>query len=596
MIKQKIKLKKRNIMKQNKLIAALALSLSLSLTSCSDDKATDSQQAVATKIEEVKAHSKSEIMNYIPAETPVLMLFAKDPNNPLPENLKNKMEKVYGSLGDIMKMAMEENFKKYAKDDAKSIEMKSKMDKWLSEEGIEKLGFSLEENEFAFYAVDLFPVLRMTLAKSHSMGEVLDEIMSEAQPDSASKKEVDGHSVYQFGDKELQVIISLAGNTVVASLSPTRDVDKLMPKLLGFEKPSKSLVQSNQYQDTLSKYNYLSNSLYWINIRQLADYFVNPDKHDSAMLDVLKIEDKMLSADCKTEILAMIDKFPRLVGGSTLIENHKLDSHMIIEMEEGLGTKFSTLSGRIPATKTKAALSYGFSFDIAAAKSLAQEFVTNIQTTPYKCELLEGMNSQAATIAEQLAQPLPPFVSNFKGVNVVIDELDLDMSKTDPSEMVKNLKAKFLLAVDNPEALKGMAEMMMPDLQKLGIKTGADAVNVSSLIPISGSQMPINLDHVFMAMGVDTIGLSLGEGTDTELTSTVSGESTSDLLTFSIDADLYKDIFAGIEGISANLPAEVKTQLSMQKAMMTDMLWWQNESGSLDFTDRGFEVKVDIIY
>lgn len=586
-------------MKQNKLITMMALSMSLSLVSCSDDKDNQVTQVDAQKAVVSAQQSQSEIMSFIPAETPVLMLFAKDENHPLPQNLKDKLAKVYSSLGEFMKMTMQESLKKHDKDDTKSAEMKIFMDKWMSDEGLSKIGLSIDENEFALYAVDLFPVLRMTLAKSHAMNEVLDELMgkvNESKPDTASKREISGSTVYQFGDKEVQVMISLAGNSVVASLSPSRDVDKLMPKLLGFEKPSQSLVQSNQYHDTVSKYNYLNNSIYWINIRQLADYFVNPDQHDSAMLDVLKVQDKMLSADCKTEILSIIDKFPRLVGGTTVLEDHKLDSHMIIEMTEGLGSKFAALSGRIPTAKAGAALSYGFSFDIAAAKTLAQEFVTNIQATPYKCEMLDGMNKQAAKLGDQLAQPLPPFVGNFKGFNVVVDELELDLSKKDPNEMVKSLKAKVLLAVDNPDALKGMAEMMMPDLQKLGIKVGADAINVASMIPISGSQMPINLDHIFLAMGSETIGLSLGEGTDTELTSTVSGESTSDLLNFSINAELYKDLFAGIEGYSSNFPDEVQKQFAMQKTMMADMLWWKSESGSFDFTDRGFEIKVDINY
>jgi len=528
-----------------------------------------------------------------------LMLFAKDEKHPLPQNLKDKMEKVYSSLGDIMKMAMEDSLKKNVNDDEKTAEMTALMDKWLSEEGLSKLGFAMDENEFALYAVDLFPVFRMTLAKTHAMDEVLNELMgkaNESKPDSASKREVSGSTVYQFGDKEVQVMVSLAGNTIVASLSPSRDVDQLMPKLLGFEKPSKSVQQSNQYNETKSKYNYIGNSIYWVNIRQIADYFVNSSQYDSAMLDIMKVQDNMLSADCKTEMLGIFDKFPRIVGGSTLLEEHKIDSHMIIEMADGLGSKFSALSGRIPSTNDGSAMSYGFSFDIAAAKNLAMEFVTNIETVPYKCELLQDMNAQAVMLKEQLSQPLPPFVGNFKGVNVVIDELELDLTKKDPNEMVKSLNAKVLLAVDNPEALKGMAEMMMPDLQKLGINVGAGAVNVSSLIPVSGSQMPINLDHIFLAMGSETIGLSLGEGTDTVLTSVVAGESTSDLLNFSISADLYKDIFAGIEEFSGTFSEDIKQQMSMQKAMMTDMLWWKNESGKLDFTDRGFEITVDISY
>ena len=286
-----------------------------------------------------------------------------------------------------------------------------------------------------------------------------------------------------------------------------------------------------------------------------------------------------------------------MVGGTTVFEEHLMDSHMIIEMADGLGGKLSTMTGRIPTANGNPGIAYGFSFDIAAAKTLAQEFVTNIELQPFKCEMMAEMNEKAAAFKAQLDQPLPPFVGNFKGVNIIIDELDLDMSKQDPNEMIENLKAKVLLAVDNPEALQGMAEMMLPDLQKLGIKAGANAANISELIPMVGSQIPVNLDHVFVAMGSETIGLSLGEGTDTELTQVVSGGSSSDLFNFKIKAELYRNIFSSISEISSKMiPHEAQKQLSMQKLMMDDMLWWETETASIDFTDRGFEIQMDIIY
>lgn len=584
-------------MKKNTLMAALALSLSLTLTSCSDDEKNaqvESPKVVST----VQTQTQSNVLSFIPANTPVLAYFIQDEKNPMPKNLKDKMGKMYSGVVELLKSALQEKMQKSGGDNDKA-EMQAFMDKWLSEEGIAKLGLDISENEMAFYAIDLFPVLRMTLAKTHSMGEVLDDVMAkanESKPDTAVKKEVNGSQVYQFGDKELQVMVSLNGNTLVASLAPTREVDKLMPKLLGFEKPAKTITQSDQYQNILNKYHYLSNSLYWINIRDLADYFVNPDQHQSAMLDVMKVQDNMLSADCKTEILGIFDKFPRLIGGSTLLDEHKMTSHMIIELTDGLGAKLEKLSGRIPMNTNDASVSYGVSFDVAAAKELAMEFVTNIENQPYKCELMAGMNAQASELKAKINQPLPPFVGNFKGINVVVDELDLDLSKKDPKEMIKDLKAKVLVAVDNPEALQGMAEMMMPDLQKLGIKVNGGAVNVSSLIPVSGSQMPINLDHVFFAMGEETVGLSIGENSDVALTKSASSDATSNLLEVSVTADLYKKIFSGLSEVADNLPEDAQKQLKMQQRMMSDMLWWERESATLDFTDRGFEINVDVDY
>jgi len=587
-------------MKQSKLITAMALSLSLALMSCSDDESkVQKTENSATEISAPTKHqSASAILSYIPADTPVLAFYVKDANNPLPQNLKDKMAKVYSGVAELIKVTLQEKLDQSG-DDAEKSEMQMFMDKWLSEEGIQKLGFSLDENEVAVYAIDLFPVMRITLAKTHSMGEVLDELMAkanEAKPNSALKKDVNGTTVYQFGDKELQVMASLNNNTLVASMAPSREVDNLMPKLLGFEKPAQSLTASEQFKQTIATYNYLANSLYWINIRELADYFVNPSQHETAMLDIMKIQDNIMSVDCKTEILQIFDKVPRIVGGSTLIDESNMSSHMIIEMASDLGTKLEKITGRIPSNSGNSAMSYGVSFDIVAAKKLALEFITNIETQPYKCEFMAGFNAKAGSLKAQLNQPLPPFVGNFKGINVVVDELELDLSKKDPKEMIKKLEAKVLIAVDNPETLQGMAEMMVPDLQKLGIKVDGGAVNISSLIPVKGVQLPIDLDYVFLAMGQEIIGLSLGENTDVELTQATSASSTSDLLKFSISAELYKNIFAGLGDMVNGLSADAKKQLSMQKALMGDMLWWKTESATLDFTNRGFEINIDIVY
>lgn len=592
----------RKIMKNSKLITAMALSMSLALTSCSDDDKTSQQQPSGKGTENVVSHqSQSGIMSYIPADTPILAVYAKDANHPLPQNFKDKVNKIYNSLGELIKTSMEDAFSQYPQSDSGEgkAEVEEFVDKWLSDDGIKRLGLSVDENEFALYTVDLFPVLRVTLARTHSMGEVLDEVLgkaNESKPGSAAKKDMNGSMVYQFGDKEVQVWIALNGNQVAVSLSPTREAEKLMPKLLGFEKPSKNIMQSDSFNDTIAKYNYMGNGLYWINIRQIADYFINPDTYNSPMLDLIKVQDKQMSAECKTEILAMIDKFPRLVGGSTRLDDHNVDSHMVLETGGDLGSKLSTLIGRIPASEGNPSFAYGLSFDVQAAKNLAMEFVTDIEQQPYKCELLQNLNTKATAMKAQLNQPLPPFVSNFKGVNVVLDSLDLDFTQTSPDKMIKNLKAKVLLAVDNPEAIKGMAQMMLPQLQEAGLDIGAGAVNVSKFMPIQGSQMPVNMDYIFMAMGKETIGASIGEGTDVVLTSDVALNGTADLFNFSVSADFYKNLFSGMDSVSDTLPDAAKRQLKLQKALMSDLVWWERESGSINFTDRGMEINAHVTY
>ncbi|HPI95705.1 MAG TPA: hypothetical protein PK055_04460 [Gammaproteobacteria bacterium] len=591
-------------MKKNKLSLAIALGMSLALASCGGDEKnaqqTSTENTVAQKV--TQAQTKSNVLSYIPADTAILAIYVKDDRYPLPQRLVEITEKVYASVGTLLTEMFTDSFKKYhdkADPGSDTEKVDAFFDKWFSQDGIKKLGLSIEENEFALYAVDLFPVLRMTLAKGHSFDELLTELMHKAndsKADTAEFKSINGRMVYFFGDKEMKILVSLDGNELVVSLSPTREIDNLMPKLLGFEKPAKNITQSNEYHDTIAKYNYMGNSMYWFDIRQIADYFINPAQYNSPMLDLMKVQDKQMSQECKSEILGMFDKLPRMVGGTTKLSDTMLSSNLVFEMADGLGSKLSKMTGRIPASSSPSSLSYGFSFDIEAAKTLALEFVTNIEQDPYKCDMLQSLNDQAAGLKAQLSQPLPPFVSNFKGFNLIIDTLDLDFTQTDPDKMIKDLKAKVLLAVDNPEAIKGMATMALPELNNLGLNVGGEAVNISSMMPVSGTQIPVNLDHVFMAMGKETIGASLGEGTDKVLTQDVKEGGQASLFTIGINADFYQKMFAGIDTVSDKLPPDAQKQLRIQKTLMSDLIWWQREDASIGFNDKGLEISAEIKY
>ncbi len=190
----------------------------------------------------------------------------------------------------------------------------------------------------------------------------------------------------------------------------------------------------------------------------------------------MQIEDNMLSPACKTEITAMIAKAPRMVGGSKKLTNDTINGSFVWEMDSALAADFATLAGRIPQGNPDATMAMGMSFDLASAKNLASKYIDQIINQPYACELLVQVNQQATELQAKLSQPLPPFVGNFKGFNFSLDELKLNMeaAKADnpnPKDMIESLKAQVYLAVDETEALLGMAQMMVPQLQGMEIKT-----------------------------------------------------------------------------------------------------------------------------
>ncbi|MCF6319053.1 MAG: hypothetical protein L3J83_07210, partial [Proteobacteria bacterium] len=179
-------------MKKNKLLIAMALSLSLTLVSCGDDKGddtTDVNSATKTVAEAVTSTNQaSGLLSYIPADTPILFYYVNDPKHPIPQKLTDKMGKIFSSVGEIFKTSFLEGYKGHmTKDspDSDPEEIDAFINKWFSEEGFNKLGFAMGETEVAIYAVNLFPVARLNLAKTHAMGEVLDELMAKANEKKA---------------------------------------------------------------------------------------------------------------------------------------------------------------------------------------------------------------------------------------------------------------------------------------------------------------------------------------------------------------------------------------------------------------------------
>ena len=76
-------------MKHNLSALALAMTLTFGLTSCSDDS-NPTENTVAKQVQ--SQSQQSDILSYIPADTPLLALYVKDENNMIAGNEKDQIE------------------------------------------------------------------------------------------------------------------------------------------------------------------------------------------------------------------------------------------------------------------------------------------------------------------------------------------------------------------------------------------------------------------------------------------------------------------------------------------------------------------------
>ncbi len=568
--------------------------LAAGLTACSDDSVEKKVAAPAAL-----TVSQAEILSFVPAQSPLLGLGGLSFDQ-LPQGYKDAMEKYMEStktyMSSMIDQGLESIITKGGKD-AEHVQNKIKpfVDKWLVNGDWANLGFEMGQTQYALYAVDLFPVLRLKLADGHKMEQMLSDLTSEFNlPFQIS--DVSGIKLRETGNHQLTFMVALDNDYLVVTAAPTPIKDQLVNRLLGVDKPTISLMQDQSaLRATKTKHQFVLDDLFILDIAKMADYFINPSKHNSVLLNFLQVEDNMLSASCKTEFTDIIANMPRLVAGMTSVTDDSYGISMIFETSTELGTDLSQLAGRIPQNNQNSAISFGLSFDILAAKKLAQKYAQALVDSPYQCEHLTLLNQNAHNILAQVSQPLPPMVSNFKGISYSLEGLKLNPAAVDsgqPEKIVENIQAQMLVAVDNPDALMGMAQMMLPQLAEIELNTDGTLIHLGDKLPVSGKDIPFSAEHLFGAMSDHAIGLSIGHPDGGDLSQLVRSDGETKLMSFTATGAGYKDIMQQIFAMAEmpGMPEDIKKDLMIQKDVVLNTIFWKKASAGINFTNKGLVI------
>lgn len=576
----------------------------LVLAACGGDDTTDKQPpAVKT------AMAEAEILSYVPADTP--LFFASGLSNDLypdryvsvmQDYMKNVAEYLKITLSDAMETidaADEDNKLDTDKETVQDIE--GFVNRWLVDGQFEKVGMKVDETQMLGYMVDLFPVVRIKLASGHQIPAMFDDLDAEFKL-TVQKSELDDLTLREYSYDKVTILAANNDDYLVLSMAPTVIKDQLVKSLMGIDKPAQSLAaQRELLDDVKTKHGFITDDVFVMDVQKMADYFINPDNYDSAMLNFLQIEDNKLSPVCKTEINAMIAKAPRMVAGMTALTDNVIDSALIWEMDNELSQDLAQLAGRIPATDKQAAFSFGMSFNLLNSQKVASKYIDNILNAPYQCELFSQLNQQAETLKARISQPLPPFVSNFKGFNMSFSDLKVNQQAADlnnPAEMIESFKAQLSLSVDEAQSLVGMAQMMLPQLQGMTLPTDGSLIPLKQQLPANLMSLPVDVSTAFAAINNHTIGLSMGYADGGNLSELVSQDGENLLLSVTADADGYKQVMTEIFKLAdmPQLPEEVKKQLQSQKQMTMNMLYWQQQKTTMQFTDKGLATRMTISY
>jgi hypothetical protein len=223
-------------------------------------------------------------------------------------------------------------------------------------------------------------------------------------------------------------------------------------------------------------------------------------------------------------------------------------------------------------------------------RDFLREKATAITADPYQCEYLAELNADAAQALEQLNQPMPPFLNNFRGVRVSISEIT-----ESPGSIPENARGYMAVHVEQPQMFVGMAQMFLPDLSELPMAPGEPPVRLpENLIPVPGLV-------AYAAMSDDAIGLALGEGEETGLPAFLDLKAGPEgmFLSASYDMAAYleysgklDDFYAGAagEGHDGN-PAHAAIR-DLREAALTALKQMADRSdSSMSFTPEGLVIE-----
>ncbi len=575
--------------------------LALGLTACGD-KDAEQPETVKTAIAE------AEILSYVPADTP-LFLSSGLSNNLYPDRYIDVMQDYMGNMADYVKLAfsdINESARELDEDhdiitDEELAKIEQFVDRWVVEGHFSKLGMKVGESQLVGYMVDLFPVIRMRLSDGHQISDMFADLDQQFAL-NPQIQEQDGLSIREYAVNRITVLAAHNDDYLVLSLAPSVIKDKLVNTLTGIEKPVTNMAQNRDRLNQIkTQHGFVIDDLFVMDVQAVADYFINPDNYDSALLDFLQIEDNKLSPACKSEINAMLAKAPRLVAGATALTNEQINSAFIWEMDTELSQDMAQLAGRIPATDETAAFSFGLSVDLLNSQKVLTKYIDNIINAPYQCELFTQLNQQAEAFKSKISQPLPPFIGNFKGFNMAFSDLKVNEQAANlnkPAEMIESFKMQLALSVDEAQSLVGMAQMMLPQLQGMVLPTDGSLIPLKEQLPPNLMNLPVDVSSAYAAINNQTIGLSLGYPEGGNLSELVNEEGQNLLFSATAEAEGYKQMIEEIFKLAdmPQLSEEMKKQLESQKQMTLSLLYWKQQKVTMNFTDQGFTTNMVTTY
>ena len=542
----------------------LAATLAAALAGCSNNEAP------------------TDPLAYIPADTPYVMAN----QTPTPRAVVEAWLAMYGDN-------MEEIYADMANDpELKAIEGEfgewvraalPEFGKMTSVTGIEELGLKAE-GRFAAYGYGLMPVYRMELSDSKKLAATVARIEERAGKKLAKRK-LGESELWQFANDKAVVLFGAVGNFLVVTLAPAKADDARLSAQIGLTLPEASMASSGAFAELDKKYGYDGHVSGFIDIRALAQRLTGRNQDDNQVISAFGGEVPKLSEVCAGELDQMTQKFPRMVFGTTRFDEKQMNLGSLIEVESELAKSMQKIAAPIPGAGAEDAmlLRFAASVDLPETVRVLNGVADSIAAKPFECEELKDINTSAAEMKQNLANPGMAMAGAVNALHFGLKSMQMEAG----SEMPSAVSAFLTLGSSSPLMLWGLAQQGVPALAQ--IQLAADGKIVA--LPADALPMPIPLEFKAV-MTEKSIGVATKDIDDASFTAAATVPATADgtVLRYGFTGDFFKLIAEQVPAPTPEMDEKAAKDAERGRKMIAGM---GEKIGQMDvrmqLTARGIE-------
>jgi len=540
-----------------------------------------------------KLAAEDSLLVYVPADTPYVIANTE----PLPKDVVERMSPAVTEAIEAYRSVMREVMSAAA-EKGDGVEQKEMLERASSvidqlfelftPEGMEAAGIT-RESAVAVYGNGLLPVIRIEVTSGDAFDAAVGRI-EESAGVAMKVASVDG-SPYRYADIEsVRLLLGVFEDNAVFTVVPTAFDDQQLKRAIGLTLPDENIAAAGTLQAIADDNNFLPHYLGFISLDRVASAFLDqPTGMNAELLALGNYDASDISDVCREEIRDLVQIAPRMIFGYESMSTDKVESRAIVELREDIAAELKLLPAVVPGLGKDLGglMSFGFSLNPKAARSFYEARLDAIEADPFECEYFQDMQAGVAKGRAALQQPLPPLVYDFRGINVIVDDIDdINLAGKRPPT---NAEATILLAMDNAPALLQMGQMFVPELAAVQIEANGRPVKIET------AQLQGVVENVFAAMSDEAISLSVGPNAESRAAELLNSpaDGLSPFFGLTLDTGRYYQMVGELmmletDDENADMPESIREGL--RDSMLAFGELYDRMIMDVEFTDRGVEI------